>query len=278
LSTPSFADILADPLGAPLVTGRETAMELGLSALEHLEGTPTARDVRALVTYAARHDESSPVRDAILGVVLNASGTLPPILAERARGEVMRAEWGEGRETAGLVHDPDVGAVPRRQAFAERLLAERARRLRPQMHAFVATIFARGAATPAVPSWFLEKNWVDLRDTLVKRVRHEPMHREVIARWHAAQAPPVQARLQPVEEALVEVATQAILHTPLRAPLAPFCGTERVAEGVRTAVNFRGEPARERLAGYLARLTPGTPWYETIRAIVDPGAVPGGGG
>lgn len=265
---PALHDILDDPQGVSLTTGREAATELGLAALDYMEGKPSARGVRSLVAYAARHEESAPVRDAILVVLLNASGTLSPTLAQRAREAVMQADWGEGRETAGLVEDPDVGAVPRRQALAERLLAERARRLRPQMHAFVATIFARGAATPAVPAWFLERNWADLRDTLVKRVRHEPMHREVIARWLAAQTPAVRAHLQPVEDELVDVATQAILHTPQRAPLAPYCGDERVAEGVRTAVAFRGEPARARLAGYLARLTPGTPWYDTIRGIL----------
>lgn len=265
-----LATILADPHGVPLTSGRESATELGLAALEHMEGAPTEHDVCALVIYAARHEESAPARDALLAVLLNAGGTLPPDLAAWSREEVRRADWGEGRETAGLVRDPDVRAVPRRQALAERLLAERARRLRPKMHAFVTDILAEAPEAAVVPAWFLERNWVDLRDTLAQRVRHEPMHREVIARWIVTQPQDVQAWMQPVEDMLVDVATQAILHTPLRAPLAPFCGDERVAEGVRTAVSFRGEPARVRLAGYLARLTPGTPWYETISAILGP--------
>lgn len=268
-STP-LAAILADPARVPLTLGREAATELGLAALEHLEGAPTESDVHALVTYAARHDESSPARDALVGVLLNASGTLTPTLAGRAREAIMRAAWGGGRETAGLTQDPQVTAVPRRQALTERLLAERARRLRPRMHAVIAGILAQGADAPHVPSWFLQRNWIDLRDTLVQRIRNEPMHREVITRWLAAQPAQVRARLQPVEETLIDVATQAILHAPERAPLAPYFGEEQVAERVRTAVTFRGEPARARLTRYLVRLTPGTEWYETIRAITLP--------
>ena len=95
-----------------------------------------------------------------------------------------------------------------------------------------------------------ELSAVDLRDALVQRVRNEPMHRDVIARWHAAQHPAVRAWLQPIEDALVDVATQSILDTPQRAPLAPYCGENRVAERVRTAVTFRGEPARARLSAF----------------------------
>lgn len=266
LSTPLDA-ILANPRAVPLTLGREAASELGLAALEHLEVTPSGDDAAALVTYAARHDESATARDALLAVLLNGSGTLTPELAARARDEVLRADWGSGRETPGLTSNPRLDAVPRRQALAERLLAERARRIRPRMHAVVAAILAPGGESAAIPGWFLERNWIDLRDALVQRVRNEPMHREAIARWLAARDPAVHTRMQAIEEALVDVATQAILHTPERAPLAPFCGEERVAHGVRTAVTFRGEPARARLAKYFARLTPGTAWYETIKAM-----------
>ena len=125
--------ILADPNGVALTIGREAATELGIAALEHLEGDPEPRDVQALVMYAARHDESAPARDALVAILLNASGTL-------------------------------------------------------------------------------------------------------------------------------------------RAPLAPYCGADVVAARVRTAVNYRGDYARIRLAGYLARLTPGTAWYEAMREIVEPPA------
>ena len=249
--------------------GRETATELGIAALEHLEGSPSAADVRALIIYATRHDETSPARDALVGVLLNASETLPASVAQRARAEIMGANWGSGRETVGLQRDPDVRAVPRRQALAERLLAERARRLRPRMQAVVREILARGADAGAVPQWFLERNWTDLRETLVQRVRSEPVHRESITDWFRAQHPAVRTWLQPIEDALVDVATQSILDTPHRAPLAPYCGETRVAERVRTAVTFRGEPARARLSAYLARLTPGTEWYEMMRGIME---------
>ena len=204
-----------------------------------------------------------------MGVLLNASGTLPATVAERARAEIMRTNWGSGRETAGLQRDPDVRAVPRRQALSERLLAERARRLRPQMHGVVADVLAHGAGAARVPSWFLERNWLDLRDTLVQRVRSEPIHREAITGWFRSQHPAVQMWLRPIEDALIDVATQSILDNPQRAPLAPYCGDQRVAERVKTAVTFRGEPARARLSAYLARLTPGTEWHETIRSIMD---------
>ena len=266
---PRLTAILSDPERTPLTVGRETATEIGIAALEHLEGSPSDDDLRALVIYAARHDEAAPARDALVGVLLNASDTLPAAVAERARAEVMRADWGSGRETAALQHDPDVRAVPRRQALSERLLAERARRLRPRMHAVVADILARGADASAVPSWFLERNWVDLRDTLVQRIRSEPVHRVSIAGWFRAQHPAVRKWLQPIEDTLIDVATQSILDTPQRAPLEPYCGEKRVADRVRTAVMFRGEPARARLSTYLARLTPGTEWYETIRGIMD---------
>ncbi|MDB4886958.1 MAG: hypothetical protein JWN79_2396 [Gemmatimonadetes bacterium] len=269
LSTP-LAAILADADQVPLTLGREAATELGLVALEYLEGTPSERDVRSLVRYAARHDEAAPARDALVGVLLNASGTLDAGLAQRAREEIMRADWGGGRETPALTTNPEVSAVPRRQALTERLMAERARRLRPRMHAVVVAILAQGAEAPAIPTWFLERNWIDLRDALVQRVRIEPMHRESIARWVAAQPPAVRDRLHAVEDALVDVVTQAILHTPERAPLAPYFGDERVAEGVRSAVTFRGAPARARLGNYLARLSPGTAWYETIREMTVP--------
>jgi hypothetical protein len=75
-------------------------------------------------------------------------------------------------------------------------------------------------------------------------------------------------------DALIDVATQSILDTPQRAPLIPYCGEDRVADRVRTAVRFRGEPARERLSAYLARLTPGTEWYETIRSMMDRPSTP----
>lgn len=269
LSTP-LAAILADAGQVPLTLGREAATELGLVALEFMEGSPTDADVRSLAAYAARHDESAPARDALVGVLLNASGTLDDRLARLAHAEVMQADWGSGREAPGLATNPEVAAVPRRQALAERLLAERARRLRPRMHAVVVAILAQGAGAAAIPTWFLDRNWVDLRDALVQRVRIEPMHREQIARWVAAQPAEVRARLHAVEDTLVDVVTQAILHTPERAPLAPYFGDERVVDGVRNAVTFRGEPARARLGIYLARLTPGTPWYDTIRAMTVP--------
>ena len=266
--------VLSDPERAPLLVGRETASELGIAALEYLEGNPSDDDLRALVIYAARHDEASPARDALVGVLLNASDTLSVAVAQRAREEIMRADWGSGRETVGLQRDPDVRAVPRRQALAERLLAERARRLRPRMHAVVTDILARGADGGRVPSWFLERNWADLRDTLVQRVRSEAVHREAITGWFLAQHPAVRRWLRPLEDALIDVATQSILDTPQRAPLVPYCGENRVAERVRTAVTFRGEPARARLSAYLARLTPGTEWHETIRTIMDPPSEP----
>jgi hypothetical protein len=266
---PRLTAVLSDPEGTPLTVGRETASELGIAALEHLEGTPSDDELRALVIYASRHDETSPARDALVGVLLNASETLPPTVAQRARAEIMRADWGTGRETPGLQRDPDVRAVPRRQALAERLLAERARRLRPRMHVVVAEILARGADAGPVPPWFLERNWVDLRETLVQRIRSDPTHRPAITGWFRAQHPAVRTWLQPIEDALIDVATQSILDTPQRAPLEPYCGENRVADRVRTAVTFRGEPARARLSAYLARLTPGTEWYETIRGIMD---------
>jgi hypothetical protein len=225
--------------------------------------------LRALVIYASRHDETSPARDALVGVLLNASETLPASVAQRARAEIMRADWGSGRETAALQSDPDVRAVPRRQALAERLLAERARRLRPLMHTVVAEILERGADASAVPRWFLQRNWVDLRDTLVQRIRSEPGHRASITGWFRAQHPAVRTWLKPIEDTLIDVATQSILDTPQRAPLEPYCGENRVADRVRTAVMYRGEPARARLSAYLDRLTPGTAWYDTIRSIMD---------
>ena len=273
LATP-LAAILDDAGRVPLTIGSAAATELGIAALEYLEGAPTEGEVRALVAYAARHDETAPARDALVAVLLNASGTLNPSLAQLARAEIMGTDWGRGRETAGLISDPAVGAVPRRQALAERLLAERARRLRPRMHGVVLAILAEGGETATVPSCFLERNWIDLRDALVQRVRSDPMHREAIARWLATRHPAVRKWLSPIDEALIDVATQAILHTPERAPLVPFCGEERVAEGVRSAVTFRGEPARARLGKYLARLTPGTAWYETIKGMMVPPSKP----
>ncbi len=273
LSTP-LAAILADARSVPLALGAEAGTELGLAALEYLEGTPTESDVRSLVAYAARHDETAPARDALVAVLLNASGTLRRDLAQLARAEIRSADWGRGREAAALTVDPTISAVPRRHALAERLLAERARRLRPRMYALVAAILAGSVNDAIVPVWFLERNWIDLRDALAQRVRNDPTHRERIARWVAGQPAPVSARLHAVEDALVDVVTQAILHTPERAPLAPYFGDDRVAEGVRSAVTFRGAPARGRLATYLARLTPGTAWYETIRAMTVPPTVP----
>lgn len=271
LSTP-LAAILANPRAVPLTLGPAAATELGLAALEHLEGAPSDSDVHSLVAYAARHDESAPGRDALVAVLLNASGTLPAALAALARDAFATAEWGRGRESAALTHEPTVGAVPRRQALAERLLAERARRLRPLMHGVAADIFAKGAGAAPIPTWFLDRNWLDLRDALAQRARIEPMHRERIAHWLMAQDAPVHARFLPVEDALIDVATQAILHVPERAPLAPYLGADEVAARVRSAVNFRGAPARARLATYLARLPAGTPWYETIRVMTLPPA------
>lgn len=273
LKTP-LAAILADPWRVALTIGREAATELGLATLEHLEGAPTENDVQSLVAYAARHDETAPARDALVAVLLNASGTLNSTLSSYARGAIMAADWGGGRETPGLTSNPEITAVPRRNALSERLMAERARRLRPRMQMVVTAILAGEPGSERVPFWFLERNWIDLRDTLVQRIRIEPMHREAITRWLGAQHPAVRAWLQPVEDALVDVATQAILHTPERAPLAPYLCEDRVAEGVRTAVTFRGEPARERLTKYLVRLTPGTSWYETIRGMTLPPSSP----
>ena len=269
LSTP-LAAILTDSRRVRPALGQEAATELGLAALAHLEGAPTESDVRNLVTYAALHDEVAPARDALVGVLLNASGTLTAEVARVAREEIMRADWGSGRESGALSTNPDVAAVPRRQALTERLLAERARRLRPHMHVVIAEILAEGGETTVVPRYFLERNWIDLRDALVQRVRIEPRHREAITRWLATRHPAVRAWLHPVEDALVDVTTQAILHRPESAPLLPYCEGDRVADGVRSAVTFRGEPARLRLAKYLARLTPGTEWYETIRAMTVP--------
>ncbi|HUF28287.1 MAG TPA: hypothetical protein VMM18_15020 [Gemmatimonadaceae bacterium] len=266
--TPRLAAVLSAAGQTPLTIGQEAAQDLGLAALEHLEGSPAEADLRSLVVYAARHEETAPARDALVAVLLNASGTLPATLVQRARAEVRKTDWGGGREAAAPTLDPDVGSVPRRKALAERLLAERARRLRPRMHAYVAAILAAGPEAPAVPSWFLERNWLDLRDTLAQRVRAEPMHRESIARWLRNQQPAVRARLRHVEDVLIDVATQAILQNPQRAPLAPYVGDERVAEAVRTAVQYRGEPARARLATYLSRLTPGTAWYAAVKAIM----------
>lgn len=267
MSRPRLAGVLADPTGLPLTIGREAATELGLEALEHLEGRPAEGDLRAMAVYAARHDDSSPARDALAAILLNASGTLPGDLADAAVTEIRRVN-GEGMATPPLPVERDLSAVPRRQALAERLLAERARRLRPRMHAVVSAILV-GGEQPSVPTWFLERNWLDLRDTLVQRVKNEPIHREAIARWLAAQPAGVFARLQAVEDALVDVTTQAILYTPERAPLAPYCGEERVVDAVRSAANFRGEPQRVRLRTYLSRLTPGTPWYDTIARIAQ---------
>ena len=137
------------------------------------------------------------------------------------------------------------------------------------MHAVVADILAHGAAAAAVPSVFLERNWIDLRETLVQRIRSDPTHRESITSWFRGQHPAIRTWLKPIEDTLIDVATQSILDTPQRAPLEPWCGEHRVADRVRTAVTFRGEPARARLSAYLARLTPGTEWYETIRSIMD---------
>ena len=269
-----LAAILANPGAVPLTIGSAAATELGITALDYLEGASTDDDVRALILYAARHDETAPARDALVAVLLDASGTLRRALMQLARAEIMNADWGGGRETAGLTTDPDVAAVPRRQALAERLMAERARRLRPQVFVVIAAILADGGEATAVPTRFLERNWIDLRDALVQRVRSDALHREQIARWLATRPPAVRGWLAPIDVALIDVATQAILHTPERAPLAPFCGEDRVAEGVRTAVTFRGEPARARLGKYLARLTPGTEWYETIRAMMVPPPTP----
>ena len=164
--TTVLSAILADPRGARLTGGGAAAMELGLVVLEHLEREPSEQDVRALATYAARHAEHEPARDALVAVLLNVSGTLPTPLAAAAREELQGADWGEGRESAALTAHPTVTAVPRRQAFAERLMAERARRLRPEMNAFVARIIQRGADVGPVPRHFVERNWMELRDTL----------------------------------------------------------------------------------------------------------------
>src|SRR3954466_3032268 len=150
-STP-LAAILADPRGAPLIIGREAATELGLAVLEHLESQPPAHHVHALATYAARHDESSPARDALVTMLLNASGTLSAALADEARLAIQSQQWGTGREAPGLTNDPRIDAVPRRHALCERLLAERARRIRPRMHAVVADILMNGSNAVAIPS------------------------------------------------------------------------------------------------------------------------------
>ncbi len=263
LSIP-LAEILTEPSAPRLTIGEQAATELGIAALEHLEGTPAEHDTQSLATYAARHDESAPARDALVAVLLNASGTLPTSLAARARADIMNAPWGHGRETEGLVVDPNVNAVPRRQALSERLMAERARRLRPRMHLLVEGIVEGSPDAIHVPSWFLERNWVDLREALVQRIRIEPLRREAITDWYCAQHPAVRAWLQPIADTLIDVTTQAILHFPERAPLAPYLCDDRVAEGVRSAVTFRGEPARARLTRYLDRLPRGTPWYDTI--------------
>jgi hypothetical protein len=269
LLAPRLAAVLADPEGTPLTIGREAGPELGLAALEHLETVPRPGDVEALVRYAARHDESAPVRDALVAVLLNSSGTLPEPLARSAREAIMQAEWGGGRESAGLNNAPDWRAVPRRQALAERLLAERARRIRPRMHAFVTALLDGRPEAAVVPSWFLDRNWLDLRDALVGRVKNEPLKRPAVVQWLASQPADVRHRMQAVEETLIDVATQAILHAPEQAPLAPYCGASIVAERVRTAVGYRGAPARARLARYLARLPRGTAWYETISALTE---------
>ena len=169
-STPLEA-ILADQHHVPRIIGREAAMELGLAALEYLETHPDTNAVQSLSAYAARHDENSPARDALVGVLLNASETLSAELSEFARAEIMRTDWGSGRESAGLTNNPDVAAVPRRHALAERLMAERARRIRPRMHAVVANILERGGEAERIPAYFLERNWIDLRDALTQRVR-----------------------------------------------------------------------------------------------------------
>lgn len=260
--------ILVDPYEAPLTLGPAAGTELGIAILVHLEAGASDSELENLVAYAARHDESAPARDAVLGVLLNGSETLPEPLVARARDAIRKGAWGDGRETEGLVTSPELDAVPRRQAFTERMMADRARRLRPAVHAHVARILEQGRAAPHVPRNFLKRNWLDLRDALTQRVRHEPMFREVIAEWFLAQKAPVKVWMRPVEDALIHAATQAILHASHRAPLAPFLGDERVADGIRTAVAFRGEPARARLADYLARLEPGTEWYATISEIV----------
>lgn len=271
LTTP-LAAILSDGAAVPLILGREAATELGLAVLEHLEGTPSADEIGNLVTYAARHDEFSPARDALVSVLLDASSTLAPQVARVARAAIMRADWGRGRESAALNQDPQVLAVPRRQALSERLIAERARRIRPRVLAMVTEVITKGEAAAPVPSYFVPRSWADLRDLLVQRVRIEPGLREVITRWLLAQPAATRAFMAPIEAALMDVTTHAILHTPDIAPLAPYLGEEVVAERVRTAVNFRGAPARARLAKYLERLTPGGAWFDTIHAIVVPAA------
>jgi hypothetical protein len=262
--------ILADHDRVPLIIGRESATELGLVVLEYLETTPDVDAARSLVAYAARHDENSPARDALVSVLLNASDTLTSQLAQFARAEIMRTNWGPGRESAGLMRDPEVSAVPRRQAFAERMLAERARRIRPRMHVVVANILEKGGNAEPIPTWFLARNWIDLRDALTQRVRSEPVHRDQITRWLESRPAPIRARFKPIEDALIDVATQAILHHPESAPLAPYLGDTIVEERVRSATTFRGAPARLRLSKYLARLSPGTSWYEKIRSMVAP--------
>lgn len=271
LTTP-LAAILADGASVPLIIGREAATELGLAVLEHLEGTPSAAEIGNLVTYAARHDESSPARDALVGVLLDGSSTLAPQVARVAREAIMRADWGRGRESAALNQDPQVHAVPRRQALSERLVAERARRIRPRVLAMVTEVITKGDAACPVPTCFVPRSRADLRDLLVQRVKIEPGLRAVITRWLVAQPPATRAFMAPIEAALVDVTTHAILHAPETAPLAPYLGDDVVAERVRTAVNYRGAPARARLATYLQRLPSGTPWYGTIHAIVMPPA------
>ncbi len=267
-STP-LADVLANQQTVRLLIGREAATELGLATLEYLETSPVSDEqLGNLASFAARHDENSPARDAIVVILLNASGTLAASLAARARAALMKADWGSGREAAGLSGAPEVNAVPRRQALGERLLAERARRIRPRMHAVVAQILDVGDKADAIPSWFLARNWIDLRDALTQRVRSDPTHRVQIAQWLQSRPAEVRAQFAPTEEALIDVATQAILHNPETAPLAPYVAADVVAERVRRATAFRGAPARTRLGSYLARLAPNTPWCDTIREMV----------
>jgi hypothetical protein len=138
------------------------------------------------------------------------------------------------------------------------------------MHAVIANILETGDGAESIPTWFLARNWIDLRDALTQRARSEPVHRHMITRWLESRPESVRARFKPIEDALIDVTTQAILDNPESAPLEPYLGHDVVAERVRRATTFRGAPARTRLAKYLARLTPGTSWHETIRSIAQP--------
>ena len=65
---PSLTAVLSDPEGTPLTLGQGTATELGIAALEHLEGSPSDDDVRSLVLYAARRYDAGERADLEAGM------------------------------------------------------------------------------------------------------------------------------------------------------------------------------------------------------------------